>query len=69
LTAFNLQSQENIGAQIRFFGSDFMRSFTHGYPVRATTKGTFAIPAALIEDMYDPSYNGGHDPVETLTIQ
>ncbi len=69
LTAFNLQSQENTGAQIRFFGSDVMLSFTHVYPVRATTKGTFAIPAALIEDMYVPSYNGGHDPVETLTIQ
>ena len=66
---FHVISQQNTGAQVRFFGSDYENDFIHVYPVRAATKGTFAIPAALIEDMYDPNYKGGHDPESTLTIQ
>lgn len=67
---FGLQSFENTGAEIRFFGSANARgSVTQIYPVRATAKGSFAIPAAIIEDMYAPNYSGGHDPVETLIIQ
>ena len=63
-------SQENLGAELRFFGYAYDDPVVHHvYPVRATAKGTFAIPAAIVEDMYDATYTGGHDPIETLTIQ
>lgn len=62
-------NQENLGAELRFFGEAYTFVFHIVYPVRATTKGTFAIPAAIVEDMYDSTFTGGHDPAETLTIQ
>ena len=75
-TFLHLLAQENLGAELRFFGKDCSYRFDHYprtihqiYPVRATAKGTFAIPAAIVEDMYDATFTGGYDPAETLTIQ
>lgn len=68
-TRFYPQSEENLGSELRFFGGA-SKGVTHViYPVRATTKGTFAIPAALVEDMYNVDCVGGEDPKEMLTIQ
>lgn len=66
---FTAQAEENLGAELRFFGGATKGTFYVLYPVRATTKGTFAIPAAIVEDMYDVTCIGGDDPTGTFTIQ
>ncbi|MDO4528372.1 MAG: hypothetical protein Q4C03_06295, partial [bacterium] len=66
---FHPQAEENLGAELRFFGSASKGTTTVIYPVRATAKGTFAIPAAIVEDMYNVDCIGGDDPTETLIIQ
>ncbi len=67
---FTIQSKENLGAELRFFGEIYAtETKSLIYPVRASTKGTFAIPATVAEDMYLADVVGGHDPQEMLIIQ
>lgn len=66
---FDAVSQENLGSELRFFGDAYEGSTTLLYPVRAATRGTFAIPAAVVEAMYDTTLYGGDDPTASLSIQ
>jgi uncharacterized protein YfaS (alpha-2-macroglobulin family) len=66
---FSLTSKAYLGAEVHFFGSAEQGSSVVLYPVRATTKGSFAIPAVVIEDMYHIDCVGGADPAEILTVE
>jgi uncharacterized protein YfaS (alpha-2-macroglobulin family) len=62
-------AEENLGAELRFFGQANAGETTLIYPVRATTKGTFAIPAVVVEDMYNIDCIGGNNPEGTLSVK
>ena len=40
-----------------------------GFSLRAVTRGTFAIPALTVEDMYDPDFAGRVDAGGTVTVE
>lgn len=63
------EAEENLGAELRFFGQANAGETTLIYPVRATTKGTFAIPAVVVEDMYNIDCIGGNNPEGTLSVK
>jgi superfamily II DNA or RNA helicase len=66
---FSLTSKAYLGAEVHFFGSAEQGTSVVLYPVRATTMGSFAIPAVVVEDMYHIDCVGGADPAEILTVE
>ncbi len=55
---FTPEYTQKMGSEVRWFGTLQKGLSTVVYPVRATTRGTFALPATIAEDMYDPVMTG-----------
>ncbi len=66
---FQLSYTQKMGHEVRWFGSLHKGDFSIVYPVRATTRGTFAFPATVIEDMYNPIMTGATVGEGVLTVE
>ncbi len=57
-SVFYPEYTQKMGSEVRWFGRLRKGNSMVVYPVRATTRGTFALPATVAEDMYDPVMTG-----------
>ncbi len=65
---FHQEYTQNLGRELRRFGTLEKGETTLLVPVRAVTRGTFAIPATTIEAMYEPTLTGAAGGEGVITI-
>lgn len=69
LTCFPVRCEQNLGAEQRFFGDADAGTYTIVYPVRAVCRGSFRVPATVVEAMYEPTLTGGCDAGQTFIVE
>ncbi len=65
---FQPEYREQLGDEVRFFGSADAGTSRIVYPVRAVARGRFRVPATLVEGMTEPDLTGGFAPDKELII-
>ncbi len=66
---FSQSYMQNLGHELRRFGYIGTGETSLVIPVRAVTRGTFVIPATVVEAMYEPTLTGAATGEGTLTIE